>query len=722
MTDLPAPSTTAAAPHPSRRRRHRWVLGSVLLGLTGLAVCEIAGWPFLAKPVERALSQALQREVRLRGADGESTLRHGATVRFLGGLTVNVPMLQIAAPDWSRQPYFLHAEGANLKVAYTALWRARSGGQLDIERLRARKLVVHAERLEDQRASWQFGDPAKKAERDPQEPTPLPTIEELSVEDGELSYVDAPLRADIEAHVRLEEGTLADNTVSGLVGSAKGTYAGTGVSARMTAAGAMPLLAPAHNAPPTPVELDLTAGKGVIHFKGAVSDVLNLTGLSGTYQVSGPSLAAVGDPLGVTLPTTGPFAIAGKIAKKGQVWNFVADKATVGSSRLSAALTYDMRPKVPLLSGRVSGPRLLLADLAPTIGGEPEAPPAPSASGKDKPPRGERVLPDREFDLPSLSAMNANVLLSFDRMELGSLFASPLQPLKAHLTLREGRLLVDELEARTADGNLAGDIGLDGTGKVALWRTDLRWNDVHLERWLKQERGGSQPPYVSGRLQGRATLKGEGRSTAQILGSLDGNVRTQLKGGEISHLAVEAAGIDLAQALGVFVKGDNALPVQCALADLEAKQGLLRPRAMVVDTGDSNLWVTGSLSLQRETLDLKAVVTPKDFSPLTLRTPVHVRGTFGAPDISLEKAPLGRKLAAATVLGLINPFAAIIPLLDFGKDEAPAQGCPALVDRIRHAAKSSDFGNATPLADAPESRKGTKDEAAARGTRRHPDG
>src|SRR6185295_4969589 len=147
--------------------------------------------------------------------------------------------------------------------------------------------------------------------------------------------------------------------------------------------------------------------------------------------------------------------------KRGEVWNVLVDDATVGNSRLNAALTYDRRPKVPVLSGRVAGPRLLLADLLPSIG--VGAAPAPAVAPEQKPPRkpGDRVLPNRAFDLPSLSAMDANIVLAFDRAELGRIFALPLQPLKAHLTLAEGKLALRDLEARTADGNLLGAVSLD---------------------------------------------------------------------------------------------------------------------------------------------------------------------------------------------------------------------------------------------------------------------
>ena len=84
--------------------------------------------------------------------------------------------------------------------------------------------------------------------------------------------------------------------------------------------------------------------------------------------LAGPSLAAVGDALGITLPTTPAFKTHGTLAKDGDVWKAVFDSATIGSSRLDGAFTYDKRPKVPLLAGRLGGSRLLLADLGPAVG------------------------------------------------------------------------------------------------------------------------------------------------------------------------------------------------------------------------------------------------------------------------------------------------------------------------------------------------------------------
>ena len=675
-------------------------VGVVALLVAGFTACEVAGWPFLASPVQRALSKTLQREVLFN----EGQAPGAATVRFLGGLKVKLPQLQIAAPSWSERPYFLRATHAEMHLSYGSLWRARQGEPLDIELLRADHLVVHAERLADGRASWAFGDTRPKdLAPDDDSQSALPTVHDLRVLQGQLTFVDAPLKANITAELQLAEGAPSPAAqagtpqplrlaVQGLVASAQGTYGPAKLSAKLRTAGVTPLLRSDGDAEPVPIVLELKSGKAALTFKGTVTDLFKLSRMKGVFRVTGPSLAAVGDPLGVTLPSTGAFVLAGRVSKAGGVWNVLTDDATVGSSKLKAAMTYDTRPRVPLLSGTLTGPRLLLADLAPTIGGEPGAAPAPPASASSPP--SARMLPDKEFDLPSLRAMNANVLMAFDRVELGSLFALPLQPLKTHLTLQDGKLRLDDLVARTADGNLRGQVALDGTGKLALWDADLRWSGVKLEEWLKQPRAGDGPPYVLGSLVGRASLKGQGRSTAQILGSLDGEVTTSLRNGRVSHLVIEAAGLDIAQALGVLIKGDDLLPVSCALADMQATQGVLRPRALVVDTGDSTLWADGSVSLKDETLDLRVVVTPKDFSPLALRTPLFVKGPFKDPRISVDKGPLARKLGGAVLLALLNPLAALVPLVDSGGGEAGTDTCAQLIARARQAAR--DKAQASP--------------------------
>ena len=65
------------------------------------------------------------------------------------------------------------------------------------------------------------------------------------------------------------------------------------------------------------------------------------------------------------------------------------------------------------------------------------------------------------------------------------------------MLFRSGVLSLRELDARTAQGRLMGDLALDGRGATALWKAELRWDGVRLERWIHQARANGEPPYVS---------------------------------------------------------------------------------------------------------------------------------------------------------------------------------------------------------------------------------
>jgi uncharacterized protein involved in outer membrane biogenesis len=674
-------------------RRSRWAAGVVAVVIVALGACEAIGWPFLAGPLQRWLGETLGRRVAL---SADSATEPKIKIHLLGGIRIAADYIEIGAPAWSDAPHMLLARQAHMTLGYADLWRASRGAPLRIRVLRARQLDAHIERRADGRASWQFGKNSDTPDIADQ-PTRIPVFGRLQVDSGALTYRDALMTIDLDAKYSLVEGanvSAADPTpgtaAKGLQLAAEGGYQKQPLRVELKTAGVLPLIADDAAAQALPVTLDARIGGAHVTFKGSATDALHLTALRGRFSVQGSSLAAVGDPLHVTLPTTGPFRAQGLIAKQGLVWNTLIENATIGSSRLAGAFTYDPRRARPLLAGRLTGTKLLLADLGPAFGtpakkspAVPGVAPTPAAQRAHVPPG--HVLPNREFDLPSLRAMDANVLIDIDMLDLGSSLLEPLKPLRTHLVLLDGVLVLRELEARTGQGRLFGTVQLDGRNAQALWNADLRWSGVRLESWIRQARADNAPPYATGKLGGQARVAGQGKSTAAILGSLRGGVRMQLVDGTISHLAVEAAGLDIAQGLGVLIKGDDALPVQCSVVDLVADQGLLKPRVLVLDTRDSTLWVDGSLSLADETMDLRVVTTPKDFSPLALRTPLRLRGSFAKPAISVEKGPLGARVGTSVLLGLLNPLAALLPLMDVGNSDDAKRGadaCRALSQRI----------------------------------------
>ncbi len=705
----------------SQKRRWQYGILSVLLFIViGFAIGEGLGWPFLGPPLERLLTERLERRVSFSANTTQKILISNKSevdkfsIRFLGGVELHAPQLEIAAPIWSKYPYFLHASDVILELRYIDLWRVYRAQSpkiehLRIERLQATNLDSHLERQADGNASWQFGE----------QPTPknqlvaLPSFGSLQVTKGVLSYVDVPLDTNIDAnfsfvnnegkletHEKIADGKLKTNdeknialqSNSTLQATASGSFQKLPLKIELESSSQLPISDKSNpnnsqtNKPLTiPVSLILNAkvGRATLDFKGNAVDALHMNDFSGKFNLKGPSMAAVGDLLGVTLPTTAEFTTGGFIDKKDSTWHVKVSNIELGASHLNGDFIYEAGNRsIPLLSGNLDGSKLLLTDLGPAFGAEPTS------------TKRNKVLPTRPFDLASLSAMDADVLIDIKYVDLNTRYLEPLRPLRGHLQLKGGILTLQDLDARTGEGTLKGDMSLDGRDSKALWDTNLRWSGVKLEHWIKQVRDDGLPPYISGQLNGQALLKGQGVSTAEILATLKGNIRSELRDGAVSHFAIEVAGLDLAQALGVLFKGDDSLPVQCAVFDLVADKGVFRPHVMVLDTKDSTVWVDGSLSLATEALNLRAMVMPKDFSPLTLRSPLHINGSFANPVVSLEKKPIGIKVASSLLLAIINPLAALIPLLDTGdtkEAKSHASGCQDLMQHgvVRATSKTS---------------------------------
>jgi uncharacterized protein involved in outer membrane biogenesis len=668
----------------------RWgvIIGGLVVALLiGVLVCEALGWPFLVGPLQHKLASTLDRNIDFGSGS------RAVQIRLLGSIRIRTARVEIGAPSWSRTAHTFLAEGVTLKLTYADLWHVYRTGALRIDDLEADRFDTQLERLADGRASWEFKPHQPSANGSV---TDLPTFGRLRVGVGSLVLLDGKTPMDLDMAYSLSDGTAArgaplagassaapltapDGTTHGLQLTASGHYKKSPLKLAAQTDGVLILEGGDGAAGRQPLRLNAAIGTAAMTFVGSVTDPLHLTGLQGSFTVAGPSLDAAGEPLGVTLPVTPNFNLTGSLVKAGSTWKVVFDQADIGSSRLRGAFVFDKRNQVPLLSGKLEGTHLALADLGPAIGHARHAVGATSAPTQGLP---GRLIPDHTFDLPSLRVMNANVLFDIADLDLGTTMLEPLRPARAHLTLNGGVLTLDDLDARTAQGELSGMASLDGRSSSAVWITNLRLRNLQLSQWLHQKRGEGDPPYISGKLDGQVKVKGTGRSVAEILGGLGGGARFHMSDAALSHLALKAAGLDVAGGLKVLLKGDEALPVRCNVADLTLTKGVIRPRVFVVSLDNATIWADGQVSLADETLNVRAVSSPKDFSPLSLRTPIDVKGTLAKPTVSIEASGPMARGGAALLLGLLNPLAALVPFLDPGARDAAKKedsDCAALV-------------------------------------------
>ena len=106
--------------------------------LAGAAGCEALGWPFLAQPMQRWLTQALQRDVDL-SLDGHTPA--SVRVRLFGRLRIEAPLIRLGSAHGAPQ-VALSADDAVMTLRYADLWRARGGQPLHVHEVAAAQLHV----------------------------------------------------------------------------------------------------------------------------------------------------------------------------------------------------------------------------------------------------------------------------------------------------------------------------------------------------------------------------------------------------------------------------------------------------------------------------------------------------------------------------------------------------------------------------------------------------
>lgn len=638
------------------------IVVAVLVTL-GAAACT--RWPLPTGFAQRLLSERLDRTV---------TISDDASVCLCPRPTVRAGSLEIGPPGWSAATHFARVSGLELRLAFATLL----GGPPHLTSVRIDRGELELERHEDGAASWQLppgGD-------GPGEP---PRIDRLEARDVGWRFVDPSMQADLAGTLALVDrgdvdlrgvdvrgGSVRGGGVDAADGAhagehradaaprlrldARGTLRTLPVEARVEGGGVLP----GGDAGPRPLTARASVGDGRLEFDGEADALASLDGLRGRFRVTGPALAALGGLFGAVLPRTPPFRIEGSLQRTDTRWSLAIASATLGDSDLRGDLSF-----VPAragasarLDGTLASTRMRIADLGRSVG-----------FGEEETGRPGRVLPDVSLDLPSLRDMDAKVALTIARLELGA-DTSPITDVGVALRLENAVLALGELRATVAGGRIDGELRIDATDRPGRVTASLRLRRVALERWLPPLRG--EPPIAS-RLNAELALDGRGDSVADVLARADGRARVALGPGVASRLLLEAAGLDVAEALAVLSTRDRAVRLDCGLADIAIARGVMTPRVLFVDTRDTILTAQGTIDLSDERLGLRVRAAPRDFSPLTVRAPIDVRGTFADPAVSIDRTRVAGTVIASVVLGaLVSPVAALLPLLDFGEGDPPS--------------------------------------------------
>jgi uncharacterized protein involved in outer membrane biogenesis len=469
-----------------------------------------------------------------------------------------------------------------------------------------------------------------------------------------------------------------------LAWQAKGTYRKTDISGTGKLGG---ILALRDASRPFPMQADVRIGDTRLALVGTLTDPAHLSALDVRLWLQGQDLSHLYSILGVTLPQTPPYAtdghLTGRLQTGASVFTYQDFTGRVGGSDLEGTLTYASHSPRPSLTGHVSSNLLRFSDLAPIVGADSNANKAKRGESVKQP--ADRALPVEPFHTDRWKVMDADVTFTGRRILKDP--ALPITNLDTHVILKDGVLTFDPLNFGVAGGTLSSNFYLDGAKVPLQARMKLAARHLKLKQLFPTQKTMQS---ALGEVNGDAGLSATGNSPAALAGTLNGEAKVLITQGKVSLILMEAAGLNVANVVYEKLFGTRDIDINCMAADFAATDGVLDTRTFALDTTDALIGMDGKINLRDETMDLKIHPHTKGFRVFTLRSPLYVKGTFKHPDVGVSKTALALRAGAAIGLGLINPFAALIPLIAPSNEKVTP--CSALIGQMRAAPQAPPPG------------------------------
>jgi len=264
----------------------------------------------------------------------------------------------------------------------------------------------------------------------------------------------------------------------------------------------------------------------------------------------------------------------------------------------------------------------------------------------------------------------------------------PLENLSMKVELTEGVLRLRPLQFGFAGGDIVSTIVLDSRQRPLSADAAIDFRKVDFSRLFPTL---DTNRISAGELGAQIRLTGRGQSVAELLGNADGTIAAAMDGGQISHTVVAAASLDGGKLLPLLLRGDEPVAIRCAALAMSVQQGLAHTQLLILDTAAVRINGNGAFDLKDERLALELNAQPKQASILSLRGPIYVEGTFRHPRVAVSAATLLRG-GAAIALGVVNPLAALLPLIETGggKDTDCARALSPVDSAVKQAQKTSE--------------------------------
>ena len=527
-------------------------------------------------------------------------------------------------------PPLLEAAAVDLRIRLLPLLR----GEVVLPNLQVEQptLALHVD--EKGVPNWSFSkNPAAAAAAEvatPDERSEAPIIGELVIKEGHFQYQDDAKDLQLEGDITTATGE-AEKTEN-IHLDAKGKLQGKAMKVGFVGGS---ILALRDDDTPYPLDLSATYGGTEVTVKGTATDPFKLEAANIDLTLKGPDLSEIFPLLGVPAPPTPPYNLKGNLVREGETWHFTKMRGRIGDSDVRGEVKIDYGREKPLLTAKLVSDNLDFDDLAPLVGAPPDTDETASAEQKKVAAQLEQkdeLFPDVPLKVNLLDVMDMEVTLDAKKVNAEDFL--PVEALSGTVTVRGGKATVKPLKMAVAGGSLEGAMSLDSNQKPSVAAADIKLRNLELKAFFK---GSDYFETTEGKISADIDISGQGKSLADVMGTSDGKTFFTMTGGALSGLLIEAAGLDIAEALVLYIGDDARVPIRCAAGPINLAKGVAKFDRIIMDTTDSVLYIGGRSNLRQETLVMDIFADAKDFSVLDVDAPVHLEGKIRAPEISIGK-------------------------------------------------------------------------------------
>jgi uncharacterized protein involved in outer membrane biogenesis len=443
---------------------------------------------------------------------------------------------------------------------------------------------------------------------------------------------------------------------------------------------------------PFPLRLQAELGQHDLNVKGAVV----FADSTGDFNVKamGPDIEQIKKLFHLNVGRLPAYQISFESRMEPQNFKFQKIDVKLGKSEVNGNLNLDLRPRRPKISGKVEAPVLTQNDFNGLFKTDERYKPA------NEPPKAPgQYFSDKVIDISAMKGVDLDLRFLVNRY-VGEKSGRAIHAWDATINMNNGDLKIDPVKFAVASGHIGGRFLIDGSKLPLDVKIELGARRVNLNTLLgplaKEVPVFEMKPseMARGLLTGQLDLKMQGKTPMELAQTVRGPIELAIEDGALSGTVIEAFGIDITQTISNWFRDNPLYDIQCALTAFEAKDGAIKTRTFLIATKDTSIIGKGEVNLVGNKVDFELKAHVHDFSVGSFRSPITIKGPLNDFKVALEREELLTRGGLAVALGsLVNPIAALVPLIETGLDEkGKCRGVVAELNKVQEKAAKLSTG------------------------------